>query len=77
MKLLFLNEDGRVLDTYTVNGVFFDTDETGKPVDIEVHAPKSITDEIAEKYCLLGYNYSEEFQCALFGRFEGGFSIRR
>lgn len=68
MKIVFSNKYGDVLDTYTVEDVCFDTDDIGIPVDIEITCNQAIADDIAEKYCTLGYNYAEEYNCALFGR---------
>ena len=71
MKIVFPNKYGdNVLDTYPVNNVCYDTDNIGIPVDIVIECPVDTANEIADKHCVLGYNYSEEYQCALFGRLE-------
>lgn len=79
MKLVFdeyntLTGKLNVLDIYPIEDLSYDTDDCGRPVDIVVTCSEETADEIAEKYCVLGYNYSEEYHCALFGRLKD-FSI--
>lgn len=79
MKLIFDTYNSHtgkltVLDEYTIEDVSYATDNCGRPVDIEVVCDEAIADEIAEKYCTLGYNYSKEHRSALFGRLES-FSV--
>lgn len=75
MKIVFKNKYNGTLDVYIVNNVCYDTDNNGIPVDIFIECPEDTANEIADKHCALGYNYSEEYQCALFGRLENFYII--
>lgn len=55
-------------DTYTVNDCHYSVDDNNVPVDIIIYTDKETCDEIADKYSLIGYNYSDEHNCGLFGR---------
>lgn len=70
MKIVFKNEYNDALDVYIVNNVCWDTDDRAVPVDIFIECSENTANEIADKHCTLGYNYSEEYHCALFGRLE-------
>lgn len=61
MVISFKDNMGCIVAMYPISSISMETDDEGKPVDIVIKS-KSIEalDDIAEKFCILGYNAQQE-----------------
>lgn len=74
MVIAFKDEMGCIGWMYHISSISMETDKEGTPVDIVIKAHYLVLQDIAEKYCALGFNDEHPGE-ALYGRFNADFVV--
>jgi len=67
MVIAFKDIVGCIIAMYPISFISMDSDDAGFPADIVIKAHPTVLKDIAEKFCILGYNDEHEGE-ALYGR---------